>query len=153
MTIALGNAIGWVVEICLKKLGRMGMPLKCWCLPLTPDRVRADLMPLTTVPPNFRFAHVAAVQLSTRRPAHHGWSRRSSRSERRSASEKADVALCGAAERSRPTTTGQVASGNRQVSNRSGPNQPHWFLPSSATDRVREPICIFETTNVPARLS
>ena len=61
--------------------------------------------------------------------------------------------VCRAIEHSRRVIAGQVAPGKRPVCNRSGPNQPHWFLPSSATDRVREPIYIFETTNVPAQLS
>ena len=63
-------------------------------------------------------------------PAGHRRFRRLSRSERMSASEKADVDLCGATIDRRPTDIDQEASGNRQVSNNCGPMQPDSFLPS-----------------------
>ena len=46
--------------------------------------------------------------------------RRLPRSERMSASEKADVEWCGAADRGRPTATDQLALGKRQVGNNCG---------------------------------
>ena len=45
---------------------------------------------------------------------------RASRPQQMSASDKADVELCGATERSGPTATDQVASGKGRVGNRSG---------------------------------
>jgi hypothetical protein len=43
------------------------------------------------------------------------------------------VELCGAVDQSGSNATDQVASGDRQVSNNSGPNQRDSLLPSSAT--------------------
>jgi hypothetical protein len=73
-----------------------------------------------TVPPNFRNAHIAVRRCVLRDRQALGRLRRSPLLAGRSASEKADVRLCGAIEGNRPTAADPGAHGNRQVSNTNG---------------------------------
>ena len=73
-----------------------------------------------TLPGNDCNATCCCRWSSTWRPAAQSSFRRLPRSERMSASEKADVEWCGAADRGRPTATDQVAPGLQRLRNRSG---------------------------------
>ncbi len=60
-----------------------------------------------------------------------------SRSQQMSASDKADVELCGAIGGNRSTGAGHGASDDRQIINNCGPNEPESLLPSSAKENFQ----------------